>query len=87
MLHTKEVLNTYLSHFCEQPLEKVRRDTERDFYLTPQEAAQYGLIDVVIPHKHMLTTPPIPSLHVCIYIYIYSCVFLLYVFLILYLCA
>eukprot|EP01032_Pedospumella_encystans_P021920 gene21920-24855_t len=64
MLHTKEVLNTYLSAFCAQPIEKLRRDTDRDFYMTPFEAKDYGIIDEVIQHKLMLPTPKIPSLHV-----------------------
>ena len=42
MLHTKEVLNTYLSAFSEQPIDKLRLDTDRDFYMTPQEALSYG---------------------------------------------
>jgi len=64
MLHTKEVLNTYLSAFSEQPIDKLRLDTDRDFYMTPQEALSYGLIDEVIQHKRMIKTPPIPSLKV-----------------------
>ena len=39
-------------------------DTDRDFYMTPQEALAYGLIDEVIQHKRMIKTPPIPSLKV-----------------------
>lgn len=64
MLHTKETLNTYLSAFCDQPIDKIRADTERDFYMTPDEALSYGLIDEVIFHKRVLPTPKIPSLKV-----------------------
>ena len=64
MLHTKETLNTYMAAFCEQPIDKLRVDTDRDFYMTPQEALSYGLIDEVIQHKRMIKTPPIPSLRV-----------------------
>ena len=70
MLHTKEVLNTYLSAFCTQPIEKLRRDTDRDFYMTPFEAKDYGIIDEVIQHKLMLPTPKIPSLHVSIAVFV-----------------
>jgi ATP-dependent Clp protease protease subunit len=35
MLHTKEVLNTYMASFSGQPIDKLRDDTERDFYMTP----------------------------------------------------
>lgn len=64
MLHTKETLNTYLSAFCDQPIDKIRSDTDRDFYMTPQEAKAYGIIDEVIMHKRVLATPKIPSLKV-----------------------
>lgn len=64
MLHTKEVLNTYLSAFTGQPMDKLRRDTDRDFYMTPEEALDYGLIDEVIQHKRVLPRPSIPSLKV-----------------------
>lgn len=64
MLHTKETLNTYMAAFCDQPIDKLRIDTDRDFYMTPEEALAYGLIDEVIQHKNMLPTPKIPSLKV-----------------------
>lgn len=64
MLHTKDVLNTYLSSFCEQPIDKIKLDTDRDFYMTPEEALSYGLIDEVIQHKRMIARPKIPSLRV-----------------------
>ena len=64
ILHTKEVLNTYLSAFTQQPMDKIRRDTDRDYYMTPEEALQYGLIDEVIQHKRMISRPKIPNLTV-----------------------
>jgi ATP-dependent Clp protease protease subunit len=66
MLHTKEVLNTYMAAFCGQPVDKLRRDTDRDFYMTPQEALAYGLVDEVVQHKRMLPAPKIPSLKVSV---------------------
>lgn len=65
MLHTKETLNTYLAAFCDQSIDKIRIDTDRDFYMTPDEAKNYGIIDEVIMHKNTLPTPKIPSLKVC----------------------
>lgn len=44
----KEKLNKILSSHTGQPLEKVEKDTDRDFYLTAEEAKKYGLIDEVI---------------------------------------
>lgn len=64
MLHTKEVLNTYMAAFSDQPIDKLRSDTERDFYMTPDEALSYGLIDSVIQHGNMIAKPKISSLKV-----------------------
>jgi ATP-dependent Clp endopeptidase proteolytic subunit ClpP len=64
MIHTKETLNTYMADFCDQPIDKLRVDTDRDFYMTPEEALAYGLIDEVIQHKMVLPRPKIPSLKV-----------------------
>jgi ATP-dependent Clp protease protease subunit len=47
----KEKLNKILSSHTGQPLAKVGKDTDRDFYLTPDEAKKYGLIDEVIGGK------------------------------------
>lgn len=64
ILHTKEVLNTYLSEFTGQPVDKIRMDTDRDFYMTPEDALTYGLIDEIISHKNMIPRPKIPDLRV-----------------------
>jgi len=47
----KEKLNKILSSHTGQPISKVGKDTDRDFYLTPEEAVKYGLIDEVIGGK------------------------------------
>jgi ATP-dependent Clp protease protease subunit len=47
----KEKLNKILSDHTGQPINKVEKDTDRDFYLTPTEAKKYGLIDEVIGAK------------------------------------
>ncbi|MDO8530274.1 MAG: ATP-dependent Clp protease proteolytic subunit [bacterium] len=44
----KGSINEILSKHTGQPIEKVERDTERDFYMTAKEAKEYGLIDEVI---------------------------------------
>ena len=53
-----------MAAFCDQPVEKVRIDTDRDFYMTPTEALAYGIIDEVIQHKNMIKDPKIPNLKV-----------------------
>ncbi|PIP25007.1 MAG: ATP-dependent Clp endopeptidase, proteolytic subunit ClpP [Candidatus Nealsonbacteria bacterium CG23_combo_of_CG06-09_8_20_14_all_36_12] len=47
----KEKLNQILSKHTDQPLEKVEKDTDRDFYLSAEEAKDYGIIDEVIKAK------------------------------------
>jgi len=51
IMHMKEKLNKILSSHTGQPLSKVEKDTDRDFYLTADEAKKYGLIDQVIGGK------------------------------------
>ena len=48
---TKKKLNEILSANTEQPLEIVEKDTDRDNYMTAEEAKAYGLIDGVVVHK------------------------------------
>ncbi|MDP2637004.1 MAG: ATP-dependent Clp protease proteolytic subunit [bacterium] len=47
----RERLNTIISKHTKQSLAKVEKDTDRDFYMTPEEAKAYGLIDEVIDGK------------------------------------
>ena len=47
----KEKLNKILAKHTGQPLERVEKDTDRDFYLSAQEAKEYGIIDEVIKTK------------------------------------
>ena len=51
ILRTKKKLNEILDTNTGQPLEVIERDTERDNYMTAEEAVKYGLIDAVIS-KH-----------------------------------
>ena len=48
---TKKKLNEILSANTGQPLEIVEKDTDRDYYMTAEEAKAYGLIDGVVVHK------------------------------------
>ena len=47
----KEKLNKIIASHTGQALAKVEKDTDRDFYLTAEEAKKYGLIDEVIGGK------------------------------------
>lgn len=51
ILRTKQRLNTILAERTGQSLETIERDTERDNFMTAQEALEYGLIDRVIEHR------------------------------------
>ena len=51
ILKTRENLNRILAENTGQPLEKIQLDTERDNYMTAQEAVEYGLIDTVITNR------------------------------------
>lgn len=48
ILRMKSMLNGLLAEHSGQPIEKIKEDTERDHYLSAQEAVEYGLIDKVI---------------------------------------
>ncbi|MGE0490777.1 MAG: ATP-dependent Clp protease proteolytic subunit [Vulcanimicrobiota bacterium] len=48
ILKTRETLNKILADHTGQELAKVERDTERDYYMTAEEAKEYGIIDEVI---------------------------------------
>ncbi|MCB1149894.1 MAG: ATP-dependent Clp protease proteolytic subunit, partial [Chlamydiia bacterium] len=48
ILKTRETLNKILADHTGQELSKVERDTERDYYMTAEEAKEYGIIDEVI---------------------------------------
>lgn len=51
ILKIKEKLNHILAKHTGQKIDKIEKDTDRDFYLTPTEAKEYGLIDEVIKTK------------------------------------
>ena len=48
ILRTRELLNGILARHTGQPIERVQQDTERDYFLTPEQAKSYGLIDDII---------------------------------------
>ncbi|XP_044500439.1 ATP-dependent Clp protease proteolytic subunit 5, chloroplastic-like [Mangifera indica] len=57
MLHHKANLNGYLSYHTGQSLERINQDTDRDFFMSAQEAKDYGLIDGVIMNPHKVLQP------------------------------
>jgi ATP-dependent Clp protease protease subunit len=51
MVKTREKLNRILAQNTGKPIEQINIDTERDNYMTAQEALEYGLIDKVITNR------------------------------------
>ena len=59
ILYIKKKLNELLAAHTGQPFERISADTERDFYMSSAEAAEYGLIDQVIS-RQTTTQPAVP---------------------------
>jgi ATP-dependent Clp protease, protease subunit len=57
IMYIKNNLNQALAEHTGQPLSKIQEDTDRDFYMSAQEAKEYGLIDQVIDRKSMPLRP------------------------------
>ena len=54
ILKTRKMINEILAKNSGQPIEKINRDTERDHYLTAQEAVDYGLLDGIMENNSSL---------------------------------
>jgi ATP-dependent Clp protease, protease subunit len=59
ILYHKQRLNDLLAKHTGQPLERIERDTDRDFFMSAQDSLEYGLIDQVID-KHSVGSRPAP---------------------------
>ncbi|AKI98191.1 ATP-dependent Clp endopeptidase proteolytic subunit ClpP [Kosmotoga pacifica] len=53
LLNIRDEVNHILSIHTGQPMEKIEQDTDRDFYMSAQQAVEYGLIDKVIEPKKL----------------------------------
>lgn len=51
ILRMKKTLNDLLAHHTDQPVDVIERDTDRDFFMSAEEAVKYGLVDEVVTHK------------------------------------
>lgn len=51
ILRMKEELNRILHRHTQQPLERIQVDTDRDFFMTPEQAKEYGLVDEIIVRR------------------------------------
>jgi ATP-dependent Clp protease protease subunit len=50
-INMKRKMEEIIAHHTNQPLEKVAKDMERDYFMTSQEAQEYGIIDTVVTHR------------------------------------
>lgn len=53
ILRMRQELNTILTKHTGQPLERIEADTERDFYMTAQQALEYGIIDKIVEKREI----------------------------------
>jgi ATP-dependent Clp protease protease subunit len=51
ILKTREQMNKIMAERTGQPVEKIARDTERDYYMSAEEAKEYGVVDQVITKR------------------------------------
>jgi ATP-dependent Clp protease protease subunit len=51
LLKTREVINGILAEHTNQPLERIAKDTDRDFYMTAEAAKAYGLVDDILTRQ------------------------------------
>ncbi|PSP16414.1 MAG: ATP-dependent Clp endopeptidase, proteolytic subunit ClpP [Cyanobacteria bacterium QS_8_64_29] len=58
ILYLKRQLNQQLAQRTGQSLERIQQDTERDFFMSPEEARAYGLIDRTIERRPSASNPP-----------------------------
>ncbi|CAK0807737.1 unnamed protein product [Prorocentrum cordatum] len=64
ILFMREILNQHLADCTGQTMDKIKEDCDRDNFMTPEEAKEYGLIDDIIPTKSWprIQKPPRPDL-------------------------
>lgn len=52
ILQTKKILNSILADSCNKEVREIENDTDRDYYMSAEEAKEYGLIDgIIVPKK------------------------------------
>jgi len=59
IMRLRELLDRILAHHTGQPMEKVSKDTDRDFIMSADEAKEYGLIDEVIVSRELAQVPQV----------------------------
>lgn len=62
ILRTKRQLNQILAMHTGQPLERLEKDTDRDFFMSADEAKEYGIVDEVVKTKVVIPQVPEPTI-------------------------
>eukprot|EP00630_Chrysocystis_fragilis_P000617 CAMPEP_0197395228 /NCGR_PEP_ID=MMETSP1165-20131217/6527_1 /TAXON_ID=284809 /ORGANISM="Chrysocystis fragilis, Strain CCMP3189" /LENGTH=255 /DNA_ID=CAMNT_0042920981 /DNA_START=25 /DNA_END=792 /DNA_ORIENTATION=+ len=63
ILFVRQQINTFIAEYSGQDIDKVEEDCDRDFFMSPEEAVDYGIIDEVIKTKTShISKPPMPQL-------------------------
>ena len=64
MVYLRTRMEQVLSHHTGQPVERIARDTERDYIMSAEEARAYGMIDVVLERHQPAAIPPVSAAEV-----------------------
>lgn len=51
ILRQRQILNEILASHTGQPIDKIARDTDRDFYMSAEQAKEYGIVDDILTHQ------------------------------------
>jgi ATP-dependent Clp protease protease subunit len=51
ILRWRKVINEILAKHSSRSIEQIEKDSDRDFYMTPAEAKEYGIVDAVVENK------------------------------------
>jgi len=62
ILYIRALLCEYIADYTGQPVDKIEDDCDRDFFMTPEEAKDYGIIDEVLSSKVRIASPAQPML-------------------------
>ena len=57
-LRTKRLMEEILARHTGQPIDRIHQDTDRDYYMDPEEARAYGMIDAICASRTQLLVPP-----------------------------
>ncbi len=57
ILRMRETLNNILAEFTGQPVERIARDVDRDYIMSPDQGVDYGMIDKVVTSRDLTPVP------------------------------